>query len=187
LGNPNQAQPTPLGKPGYKPRGLDLTQEQCDQITAFVASLDHPSERVPDDIKGQTDAAAGKKLFSTIGCADCHTPNLGSVEGIYSDLLLHRMSVEMVGTGAYYETVGPVPDTNPGDGPMASEWRTPPLWGVADSAPYMHDGRAETLEEAIKLHGGQAKQSARRFGELPVEEQRQLIAFLKTLRAPGAK
>jgi CxxC motif-containing protein (DUF1111 family) len=187
LGNPNQPQPTPLSKPDYRPRGLDLTQEQCDQITAFVASLDAPTERMPADLKGQDDATAGKKLFGTIGCADCHTPNLGSVEGIYSDLLLHRMSVEMVGAGAYYEKVVPVADTTPTDGPTASEWRTPPLWGVADSAPYMHDGRAATLEEAIKLHGGQAKRSATRFSELPEAQQQQLIAFLKTLRAPGAK
>jgi CxxC motif-containing protein (DUF1111 family) len=187
LGNPNQPQPRPLSNPSYQPRGLDLTQEQCDQITAFVASLDKPTERMPADFQGQTDAVAGKKLFTTTGCADCHTPNLGSIEGIYSDLLLHRMSVEMVGTGAYYEQVVPVANSSPSDGPAASEWRTPPLWGVADSAPYMHDGRAATLEEAIRLHGGQAKQSAVRFGGLSECEQKQLVAFLKTLRAPGAK
>jgi CxxC motif-containing protein (DUF1111 family) len=188
LGNPNMPQPTPLGKPDYKPRGLDLTQEQCDQITAFVASLDQPTEAMPPDLRGQTDAIEGKKIFSNIGCADCHTPNFGSIEGIYSDLLLHRMSTEMVGAGAYYEKVVPIPDTTgPSEGPMASEWRTPPLWGVADSAPYMHDGRAETLEEAIKLHGGQGMRASTRFGELPEDQQKQLIAFLKTLRAPGAK
>ena len=38
----------------------------------------------------------------------------------------------------------------------AQEWRTPPLWGVRDSAPYMHDGRAETLLEAISMHDGEA-------------------------------
>ena len=37
-----------------------------------------------------------------------------------------------------------------------TEWRTPPLWGVANSGPYLHDGRAETLDEAIRLHGGEA-------------------------------
>src|SRR5262249_27869616 len=150
LGNPNQAQPRPLSNPGYTPRGLDLTQEQCDQITSFVASLPQPVERPACD----PDATAGKKLFSTIGCADCHTPNVGSVEGIYSDLLLHRMGAEMVGAGAYYEVVVPIPDSDPSAGPQPSEWRTPPLWGVADSVPYMHDGRAKTLEEAIKFHGG---------------------------------
>jgi len=58
------------------------------------------------------------------------------------------------------------------------------LWGVADSAPYLHDGRAETLEEAIKLHGGQAAMSMRRFGDLTISEQDFLVEFLKTLHAP---
>jgi CxxC motif-containing protein (DUF1111 family) len=187
LGNPNQPQPRPLGRPNYVPRGLDLTQEQCDQITAFVGSLDKPAERVPDAPRERLDVAAGKRLFSSVGCADCHVPDLGGVEGIYSDLLLHRMGQEMVGTGAYYEVVVPVPDSDPSSGPQPSEWRTPPLWGVADSAPYLHDGRAATLEEAIRMHGGQGKRAAERFTAARAVEQKQLVAFLKSLRAPGAK
>jgi CxxC motif-containing protein (DUF1111 family) len=38
--------------------------------------------------------------------------------------------------------------------PTPAEWRTAPLWGVADSGPYLHDGRANSLAEAIELHGG---------------------------------
>jgi hypothetical protein len=45
LGNSGQAQPQPLGQPDYQPPGLDLTQEQCDQLTAFCASLPPPRER----------------------------------------------------------------------------------------------------------------------------------------------
>ena len=67
---------------------------------------------------------------------------------------------------------------------MPSEWRTPPLWGVADSAPYLHDGRAATLEEAIRLHSGQGARSAGNFAGLKSAEKAQLIAFLKALRAP---
>ena len=37
------------------------------------------------------------------------------------------------------------------------EWRTPPLWGIRDSGPYLHDGRATTLEQAIAIHGGEGK------------------------------
>jgi hypothetical protein len=40
---------------------------------------------------------------------------------------------------------------------LAQEWRTPPLWGLSDSAPYLHDGRAETVLEAIAQHGGEAE------------------------------
>jgi CxxC motif-containing protein (DUF1111 family) len=185
LGNPGQAQPRPLGKPAYQPCGLDLTTEQCDQLTAFVGSLPRPAERLPEDGTLRDAAAAGKKLFGSLGCADCHTPNLGSVEGIYSDLLLHPMGQDLVGGGSYGEPPAPVPDLPPGgDGPSPGEWRTPPLWGVADSAPYLHDGRAATLEDAIRMHGGQGERAARRFKELDTAEQGQLIAFLKTLRAP---
>jgi CxxC motif-containing protein (DUF1111 family) len=184
LSNPGQSQPAPLyarGAPAAS-TGLDLTAEQCDQLTAFCASLAKPVERLPSDVT-EEQSLAGRKLFAKIGCADCHTPKLGSVEGIYSDLLLHQMGQELVGGGSYGEP--PIPDPEiPDDGPSPSEWRTPPLWGVADSAPYLHDGRAATLEDAIRLHGGQGQRSARNFASLGREEQTQLIGFLKTLRAP---
>jgi cytochrome c peroxidase len=70
------------------------------------------------------------------------------------------------------------------DPTLPQQWRTPPLWGVRDSAPYMHDGRAETLLEAIEMHGGQAAASAARFRELPQKERASVIAFLETLAAP---
>jgi CxxC motif-containing protein (DUF1111 family) len=178
LSNPGHPQPTPLSKPSYQQVGMDLTLDQCNQITAFVASLPRPKE-----VDGQS-AHDGKKVFANIGCAHCHTPDLGSVEGIYSDLLLHRMGQTLQGGGSYGQLPPEDPNSKPHDGPLADEWRTPPLWGVADSAPYMHDGRAKTLQEAIRFHGGQAASSAQRFAALPVGEQVQLVAFLKSLRAP---
>lgn len=66
------------------------------------------------------------------------------------------------------------------------EWRTPPLWGVADSAPYLHDGRAGTLEQAIAWHGGEAAGSLRLYKRLQPAQRKQLIAFLQTLVAPAA-
>lgn len=184
LGNPGQAQPRPLGRPDYQPPGLDLTLEQCNQLTEFIASLSRPVERLPADPEACEQARAGKKLFRTIGCADCHSPDLGSVDGLYSDLLLHRMGQPLEGGGSYNDPPLPLPDGKPGEGPQAGEWRTPPLWGVADTAPYLHDGRAATLEEAIRLHGGQGQRSAERFSQLNFSDQIQLLAFLKTLRAP---
>jgi CxxC motif-containing protein (DUF1111 family) len=184
LSNPGQAQPTPIYYKGasLKSPGLDLTQEQCDQLTAFCASLPRPVELRSWGISSKQEIA-GKGLFAKIGCADCHTPKLGTVDGLYSDLLLHSMGAELVGGGSYGEPPIPIPDA-PDEGPGPSEWRTPPLWGVSDSAPYLHDGRAATLEEAINLHGGQGKRAANKFTALKRDEQAQLIAFLKTLRAP---
>jgi CxxC motif-containing protein (DUF1111 family) len=186
LGNPLQAQPASLSQPSYRPRGLDLTDQQCDQMTAFIASLPRPREVLPSSPAEAGRAVAGKKHFKQIGCANCHTPDLAEAQGIYSDLLLHQMGEGLGGGGSYGEDPpesSSQPDSD-GGSTSPSEWRTPPLWGVADSAPYLHDGRAATLAEAIKLHAGQAAPSATRFAGLSDVQQEELIAFLNTLRAP---
>jgi CxxC motif-containing protein (DUF1111 family) len=184
LSNPGAGQPRPLGKPDYPNVGLDLTAEQCNQLTAFVASLPRPVERFPDEAADYDRAQAGKQVFQSLGCAECHTPNLGNVEGIYSDLLLHRMGVPLEGGGGYYEPPPDLPAPTPGSAAQPGEWRTPPLWGVADSAPYLHDGRATTLDEAVRLHTGQGLPASQRYARLQPAEQTQLIQFLQTLRAP---
>ncbi len=180
LGNPLQAQPASLSQPDYRPRGLDLTDQQCDQMTAFIASLPRPREVIPASASEAARAAAGKKHFNQIGCTNCHTPDLGEAEGIYSDLLLHQMGEGLGGGGSSYGLEEP-PDSD-GGSTSPTEWRTPPLWGAADSAPYLHDGRAATLADAIKLHAGQADPSAKRFTGLSDVQQEELIAFLNTLR-----
>jgi Flp pilus assembly protein CpaB len=182
LGNPGHEHPRPLSQPDYPDRGLDLTLGQCQQLTAFIASLPRPEERLPAALEDQSAALKGKLLFESCDCVACHKPNLGPIAGIYSDLLLHDMGRELEGGGAYGQR--PVPDVSPGNGPKPSEWRTPPLWGVADSAPYLHDGRARDLKEAISQHGGQGGFSARNFLRLNTADQGHVIAFLKTLQAP---
>jgi CxxC motif-containing protein (DUF1111 family) len=72
-------------------------------------------------------------------------------------------------------------------GAARQEWRTPPLWGVRDSAPYLHDGRAATIEQAVALHGGEAQKTAQRFFSLAPEERLQVMTFLKSLVAPASR
>jgi cytochrome c peroxidase len=73
----------------------------------------------------------------------------------------------------------------PASGPASRfEWRTPPLWGFRDSGPYLHDGRAATLEQAVALHGGEAAGIAQRFFSLKPVERLKVEAFLKSLSAP---
>ncbi len=184
LGNPGQAQPTPLSQRNYQPVGLDLTTEQCQQMAAFISSLPRPIEVAPGGQDGQKACDRGRQVFHKIGCAECHVPTMGSLTGIYSDFLLHRMGKDLVGGGSYSEPP-PDADSSPGAEPLPDEWRTPPLWGVADSGPYLHDGRAATLDDAIKMHGGQGSDSAARYGFLNAAEQQELMVFLKSLRAPN--
>ena len=58
------------------------------------------------------------------------------------------------------------------------------LWGIGDTAPYLHDGRATTLYQAIEQHGGDAQTVRDAFLSLPSADQTQIITFLKALRTP---
>ncbi len=184
LSTPTEAQPTPITKLDYKAPATDLTLQQCKQMTAFIAALPAPRQELPDDPAELKHVHRGQAVFANMGCAVCHVPNVSAAQGIYSDLLLHRMGKEFETQDTSYSS-RPV-DPDPESSPLPDEWRTPPLWGVADSAPYMHDGRAKTLTDAIRLHGGQAASSARQFDNASPDERQQLLTFLKSLRAPAA-
>ena len=58
------------------------------------------------------------------------------------------------------------------------------LWGLADTAPYLHDGRATTITEAIKWHGGEAEEAKQKFVLLPATDKEELLNYLRTLHAP---
>ncbi len=182
LSNPDRPQALPMARRGYQASGTDLTEAQCVLMTDFIRGLDAPRRDEPSDAGGRAQARAGEQTFVRIGCADCHTPDLGSIKGFYSDLLLHDMGPTLAaGIGSYGEAIAPPNSTTV---PVAPEWKTPALWGVADSAPYLHDGRAETLEDAIAAHLGEASGVTTAFKALPPAEQQDVIAFLKTLKAP---
>jgi CxxC motif-containing protein (DUF1111 family) len=182
--------------PALAAPGLDMDRDDCAALVAYVRGLAPP---VSDDSAGPKEAQqvrAGGAVFKAVGCATCHLPKLGDVEGIYSDLLLHDMSPQLGDTSLYgafgARDVGAArpappaqgPDRKPRVGAAIQEWRTPPLWGVRDSAPYLHDGRAETLDQAIRSHGGQAATSAQKYAQLSTRERAQLEAFLLSLVAP---
>ena len=77
-------------------------------------------------------------------------------------------------------------NTNPDGSPNALNrfFTTARLWGVADSAPYMHDGRALTITDAILAHGGEAAVDRQNFINLSDNEKDKLLAFLRSLRVP---
>ena len=141
---------------------------------------------LPTNPHARDRAQAGSTTFEAIGCADCHTPNLGTIAGFYSNLLLHDMGGELASSTGYYGEPPAAPSEGAGTAPpVANEWRTPPLWGVADSAPYLHDGRAATLHDAILRHKGEASNVTATYEKLTPAERDNLLAFLGSLRAPG--
>src|SRR5262249_19799717 len=70
---------------------LDLIADECDALVAYVASLPQPVATNPRSPGEEIDVLKGGAAFKQVGCAACHTPKLGDVEGLYSDLLLHDM------------------------------------------------------------------------------------------------
>jgi len=111
-------------------------------------------------------AQAGAAVFAR-SCASCHAgPNL-------TDAKFHRLEPldpQAEDRGAYEVTGNPADD---------GTFRTAPLRNVALTAPYLHDGSAATLAEAIRRHrlaGGEA---------LSAEEMAGLVAFLDTLSDPA--
>jgi CxxC motif-containing protein (DUF1111 family) len=184
--------------PGLAARGLDMDEDECNLLVSYVRSLPTPIAARPADDKIPSQIKAGEATFKTIGCASCHVPKLGEVDGIYSDLLLHDMGPQLADSDTYTVFVGE-PSRPPGaeaadpnrvlvgsSAPSAREWRTSPLWGLRDSGPYLHDGRASGIAEAIAMHAGQGAPAAKRFAELPTKRKQQLEAFLMSLSPPSA-
>ncbi len=193
-------------KPDYRSPGLDLNAAECTSLISYIRDLPAPVQRDLSDPTDTDYVQGGQKLFASVGCADCHVADVGAVKGIYSDLLLHDLGGDLGDTGSYGVLI---PNSTPGGdeaplpelaglsggassqrprniiGATRLEWRTPPLWGVRDSAPYLHDGRAKTLEQAIAMHGGEASHSTPRYFALSLAERFKVEMFLKSLVAPA--
>lgn len=191
LGTPTTEQAKPLTGPEGSATP-DLDKKQFRALVSFVKTLPKPVEAEPADQATQAVAVRGKELFGTIGCAACHVPDLGGVKGVYSDFLLYTLDDPLppgsAGGGGRGYGNDPPPQLNlpsrPDSEPKPEEWKTPALWGVADSAPYLHDGSAATLKDAIIRHGGDAKSVRDRYKALGGDEQAAILAFLGTLKAP---
>jgi CxxC motif-containing protein (DUF1111 family) len=166
----------PLGYGARSPARPDMSGDECGALIAYVRGLPAPVER-PLDL-----SAAGRVVFDRIGCTECHRPSLGGVSGVYSDLLLHDLGPSLSDDGMYY---GSEDESSPGT-PKRQEWRTPPLWGIVGTGPYLHDGRARSVTEAIEAHGGEAQSSANAFGKLSKTNKAQLLSFLRSLKIPPA-
>ena len=173
----------------------------------FGVTLEKPIEVQRKD----AGVRAGRQLFLSTGCANCHTPlfqttdtaltlafpevptdpsanvfmsisltdkapgfrrnRVGGVTvPMYSDLKLHDMGPALA------ETTG-----NPEVDPL---FITPRLWGVSDTAPYLHDGRALTVRDAINAHAGEGQGANDNFNLLSGADQDNLLTFLNSLRTP---
>ena len=125
-------------------------------------------------------ASRGEATFRTLGCNKCHIESLPSSRGpvnAYTDLLLHEMGPDLADGIA----LGTPQPSSLSASTSHLEFRTQPLWGVSLSGPWLHDGRAETLLEAILMHGGEAQAIRDAFAALSPAQQADVIEFLEHL------
>mgnify|MGYP000875216168 CR=1 FL=1 len=200
---PRLAQAVNPRTPRYKTPGVDLDAAGVHSLVRYVASLPAPRQWTPAAAGERRQWASGERVFARLGCEVCHRRDMGPARQLYSDLLLHDMGPLLADPVAapssssladlapspleqivsfYSGRVGrsiAVDEADP-----RRQWRTTPLWGVASSAPYLHDGRAATLAEAIEWHGGEGQSASRAFRQLPPPERLDLLAFLESLVAP---
>ena len=106
---------------------------------------------------GAAAVAAGKTLFTQVGCNLCHSPSLTTAASPftnqsnvtyhpYSDFALHHMGATLA-DGVTQGAAGP------------DEFRTAPLWGLAQRLFFLHDGRTTNLLTAIEDHSSNANQT----------------------------
>ncbi len=150
------------------------------------------------------------QLFTSVGCASCHTPVLDTSSSVltYSSpeietdpsANVYLQSDLRTGPTAFPGAIGGgirvvcLSDLKRHDmGPGLAEsfgheldpfFITARLWGIADTAPYLHDGRALTLTDAILTHGGEAQTARDNFAALGSADRVILLEGLRSLRTP---
>ena len=177
----------------------ELEDGSLTALAAYMAMLEAPIILPPHDEGLRARWASGAARFDALGCASCHAhlpllyttrheladttggdvtiqlfvdgdqPKGSNVVALFSDLKRHRMGPELA--DAHDDEHGVARDV----------FLTRPLWGLAESAPYLHDGRAGTIPEAILAHGGEAAPARDAFAALPAEAQADLHVFLLSL------
>ena len=141
------------------PSGLDPVTEFVDP--AFAVTFDLTKDQPDNVIEGPH----GEEIH--LGSLMKDSQGRAIVE-LFGDLRRHEMGSALA---------EPVDETGHG----ASVWMTTELWGVGSTAPYLHDGRATTLTEAILAHGGEAREERSAFLALPTAKQADIIAMLENL------
>jgi CxxC motif-containing protein (DUF1111 family) len=146
------------------------TSDFLNKVTRLLRFLGPP----PSPSRMNAAMVQGQELFNSIGCVFCHYDGYTSVSSnpvidgksvaLYSDLLLHD-----IGTG----------DGIVQGAAQGNEFRTAPIWLVRGAEPYLHDGRAHTVPEAIDAHQGQALEVRNAYFSLSASEQQAIVKFLQ--------
>jgi DNA-binding beta-propeller fold protein YncE len=140
--------------------------KELDDLVTFIESL--PPPRIARDLGGKLTASqergrtiffatktpAGETIPVAHRCVTCHPPPLYTVRLPFN-----------VGTKGPYDTT--------------EAFDVPHLLGLADTAPYLHDGRAQSLEEIWTVYNTNDKHGVSSY--MNKIQLNDLVEFLKTL------
>jgi hypothetical protein len=188
----------------------EVTQGELSALSVFVATAQTPKQKKLSD-----EARRGRQLMDSMGCTECHVPSMETKSKFLGlrfpeiannpsanvhtrvDLTEKPMKFKENGKGGIIvelfadlkrHKMGPNLAEQDGD----DMFTTMRLWGVADTAPYLHDGRALTITDAIKTHGEHPDSEAfdavngpNGFNNVSEADQKAVLAFLDTLRSPN--
>jgi hypothetical protein len=148
------------------------------------------------------DFARGRNHFHALGCASCHVPMLVlespvvTVDGmppidlsremrrpaLAHDAALHGYPVWLFSDLKRHDMGQANAAQHVQRGVALNDYLTPRLWGLAHSAPYLHDGRAPSFDYAIAGHDGEGAAAREAFAALPFGEKASLRVYLMSLR-----
>lgn len=144
-----------------------------------------PSANTPG---GASSIGRGRNLFSSVGCALCHTPTLNT--GDSSTVALNNKPVNLFSDLALHGMGPGLADDILQGGARGDEFRTAPLWGLGQRIFFLHDGRTTNLIEAIQAHrsgansqfkASEANAVISNFNGLSDFQQQDLLNFLRSL------
>jgi CxxC motif-containing protein (DUF1111 family) len=180
--------PTPEDETNFSSSGSAIPSDivEFSNFMRFLAPPAPSTTGIPGNPSAQS-IAAGRAIFTQIGCAACHTaslqtgasnltPGLSNQQAaLYSDLLVHNMGSGLA-DNVSQGSAGP------------DEFRTAPLWGVGQRIFFLHDGRSGPanggLLNAIQAHsssGSEANRVINQFNNLSTSQKQELLNFLRSL------
>ena len=155
-----------------------ITRENVrNALAEFMTSLTTPNSRFDRWLKGDSSALSAREkhgyaLFKDYGCVSCHQGanvggNMFQVFGVLNDYFTKRGNITEADFGRYNVT------GNPDD---RHAFKVPSLRMAVHTAPYLHDGGAATLRDAVNIMF--EYQLGR---DAPDEDKDAIVLFIKTL------
>ena len=148
-----------------------------DALAEFMTSLTTPNSSFDRWLKGDEEAIdaqqkRGYALFKHYGCSSCHQGanvggNMFQVFGVLNEYFRKRGDITEADLGRYNVTGNPVD---------RHAFKVPSLRMAALTAPYLHDGSAETLRDAVD-----AMFEFQLGREAPDEDKEDIVAFIRSL------